>query len=35
VNTGKSIRFGGDLGQEFFSFAAAGDSIVAIFKGVL
>jgi hypothetical protein len=35
VNAGKSIRSGGDFGQEFFPFAAAGNSIVAIFKGVL
>jgi hypothetical protein len=35
VNAGKTIRFSGGFGQGFFPFAAAGNSIVAIFKGVL
>jgi len=35
VNAGKTVRLGGAFGQGFSPFPAAGNSIVAIFKGVL
>jgi hypothetical protein len=35
VNAGKTMRFGGGFGQGFSPFPIAGNSIVAIFKGVL